>query len=74
MAISSTSLCSDFGEGRLLEMLLGDSGYPLRKRPMTTAPVHDDEKRDNATLSKTRRATECCDGVLKRRSACMQND
>uniref|UniRef100_UPI003AAED5E2 putative nuclease HARBI1 n=1 Tax=Centroberyx gerrardi TaxID=166262 RepID=UPI003AAED5E2 len=60
-------------EGRLSGIMLGDSGYPLKKWLMTPVmvPRMEQERQYNYVHSRTRSIIERCIGVLKRRFNCL---
>ncbi|XP_071375888.1 putative nuclease HARBI1 [Centroberyx affinis] len=61
-------LYHDFEAGRINGLLLGDSGYPLKRWLMTPiiAPRTEQERRYNTIHATTRSVVERCIGVLKR--------
>ncbi|KAM3874408.1 putative nuclease HARBI1 [Diretmus argenteus] len=67
--LRESALYREFEAGRGNGLLLGDSGYPLKRWLMTPiiAPTTDQERRYNTIHSATRSDVERCIGVLKRR-------
>lgn len=64
-----SALQREFVEVRLCGILLGDSGYPLKRWLMTPmlAPRTDQEQEYNNAHAEARCLIECCIGVLKHR-------
>ncbi|XP_049432777.1 putative nuclease HARBI1 [Epinephelus fuscoguttatus] len=74
--LRESALYRDFEAGRVNGLLLGDSGYPLKRWLMTPiiAPRTDQERRYNTIQSATRSVVERCIGVLKRRFHCLHGE
>ncbi|KAK7939911.1 hypothetical protein WMY93_003237 [Mugilogobius chulae] len=74
--LRESSLYREFEEGRINGMLLGDSGYPLKRWLMTPvqAPRTPQERRYNTKHASTRNLIERCIGVLKRRFHCLHSE
>ena len=67
--LRESMLYQDFEAGRVNGLLLGDSGYPLKRWLMTPilAPRTEQDRRYNSIHAATRSIVERCIGVLKRR-------
>ena len=63
----------EFEEGLHDGIILGDSGYPLRRWLMTPVlnPKNRAEERYNGAHRVTRSTIERCNGILKRRFHCL---
>ena len=67
--LRESALQREFEAGRINGLLLGDSGYPLKRWLMTPviAEITAQERRYNEKHTQTRNIVERCIGVLKRR-------
>lgn len=67
--LRESALYQEFEAGRVTGLLLGDSGYPLKRWLMTpmVAPRTQQERQYNTIHAATRSVVEQCIGVLKRR-------
>ncbi|KAK0151029.1 putative nuclease HARBI1 [Merluccius polli] len=67
--LRESQLSNTFEAGGVSGILLGDSGYPLKRWLMTpvVAPRTQQERRYNTIHAATRSTVERCIGVLKRR-------
>uniref|UniRef100_A0A8C6UN81 DDE Tnp4 domain-containing protein n=1 Tax=Neogobius melanostomus TaxID=47308 RepID=A0A8C6UN81_9GOBI len=74
--LKESALHREFEEGRITGLLLGDSGYPLKRWLMTPviAPRTPQERRYNFKQASTRSIIERCIGVLKRRFHCLHSE
>uniref|UniRef100_A0A8C6UX78 Putative nuclease HARBI1 n=1 Tax=Neogobius melanostomus TaxID=47308 RepID=A0A8C6UX78_9GOBI len=74
--LRESALHREFEEGRITGLLLGDSGYPLKRWLMTPviAPRTPQERRYNFKQASTRSIIERCIGVLKRRFHCLHSE
>lgn len=71
--LSESGIYQTFEQNQHTGLLLGDSGYPLKKWLMVPFmnPATDAEMRYNRRHASTRSSIERCNGVLKRRFACL---
>ncbi|XP_049430488.1 putative nuclease HARBI1 [Epinephelus fuscoguttatus] len=74
--LRESALYQDFEAGRVTGLLLGDSGYPLKRWLMTPliAPRTAQEHNYNMKHASTRNIVERCIGVLKRRFHCLHGE
>ncbi|XP_033995593.1 putative nuclease HARBI1 [Trematomus bernacchii] len=74
--LRESALQREFEAGRVNGLLLGDSGYPLKRWLMTPviAERTAQERRYNEKHTQTRNIVERCIGVLKRRFHCLHSE
>ncbi|KAL1005452.1 hypothetical protein UPYG_G00059310 [Umbra pygmaea] len=74
--LRESKLQREFEEGRCGGILLGDSGYPLKRWIMTPvlSPKTDQQRKYNNAHAEARCLIERCIGVLKRRFHCLHGE